>query len=104
MSMSDVFELDTKNFHTALVAFETMSKKIRDAKADFDNLTLKARANWDGDARAEFESLHRNMSWQLGDIVDYSWGIYEDLLEANEAYIKADVAMQKSLDGVSNRY
>lgn len=83
-------KLNTEHFSDVELAAESIAKDVREMKANIARAKTLAAANWVGEGRAGFNALAVAVEWQIKDIADEFWKLYEKLIEIEGAFMEAD--------------
>ena len=89
--------LDTNKFESAISAFNEGIKEYNDSKSTVERITNTLFANWQGEGKTQFEKDYTTLYRQLTDIADIMYELYDALVDAEAAYIKADEEASKLL-------
>lgn len=96
-STGTVNHLDTKNFDSTIAAFKSGIEEYNSIKSDIEKITTTLFGGWQGKGKAQFEKDYTTIFQQLTDIADIMYELYEALIDAETAYIKADEEAAKML-------
>lgn len=104
MAIQTEFKLDTSSFAESAANAKILAENLEDAIARTDNAINTLYTAWAGKGRNEFESKYKIFEQQVADIKNGLWDLYEDIVGAEEDYIKADCEASKKLDGKNSDY
>ena len=98
------FQLDTSSFADSANAAKKLAETLADAIEDCDTAIDNLYFSWAGMSRNEFEKKYHIFERQVKDIKTGLWDLYEDIVDAEEAYIQMDVDMAKEIEGSYEDY
>ena len=104
MASQQEFTLDTSSMAATAEHCKKLYETLQDWRTDMEEKKNQLLWTWIGKGRNEFEKQYRLLNQQLSDIIDDTKDMYEKIIDAEEAYIQADVDAAKQADGVDNKF
>lgn len=92
-----VNHLDTSEFQNAISAFKSGISDYNALKSEVETATNSLFTQWEGEGKVQFEKNYNTLYRQLSDIADVMYELYEALIDAEAAYIQADLDTAKML-------
>lgn len=89
--MAGVDHISTENFPQSINAIKTMAMAMRDVVSAMDEAKNTLLQGWVGEGRNQFEMAYRIMRRKLEDGSEFTWDMYEDLIQAEETLLQNDV-------------
>ena len=93
----NVQHLDTSKFDSTISAFNKGIEEYNNIKLTVEKITNALFSNWQGEGKTQFEKDYTTLYRQLTDIADIMYELYDALIDADAAYIKADEEAAKLL-------
>lgn len=104
MGLQTKFKLDTQAFSDAAESAKKLAEELEGAIAKTDRAINTLYGKWSGKGRNEFEKKYKVFERQVSDIRKGLWELYDDIVAAEEEYIKADLAAAKADAGKNSDY
>lgn len=104
MAMQTRFKLDTSAFADAANSTKALAEALETAITQTDKAINALYGNWSGKGRNEFEKKYKIFEQQVADIRKGLWNLHDDIVQAEEDYIKADLAAAKAEAGTYSDY
>lgn len=104
MGLQTKFKLDTQAFSDAAESAKKLAEELEGAIAKTDRAINTLYGKWSGKGRNEFEKKYKIFEQQVADIRKGLWDLHDDIVTAEEEYIKADLESAKAQDGKSGDY
>lgn len=98
------FDLYTGNFQTTIHNLKSMYNTMTNLKCDLDSMEMRLLASWEGEGRNTFQKKYRVVLQTLKDINADMQKIADEILDAENAYLEADMKCAKSTEGVQHRF
>ena len=86
----NVRHLDTNKFSSTIEAFKSGIEEYNRIKDGVRSTTYDLFIAWHGEGKTQFERDYNLIYRQLSDIGDIMYELYDALIDAQAAYIKAD--------------
>lgn len=102
--MQTRFELDTKPFADAAKSAMDLAEKLGTAIDDTEKAIKTLYEYWSGKGQREFQKKFKVFEWQIADIKQGLLDLYDDIVTAEEEYIKQDLENAKKEAGKSGDY
>lgn len=103
MAGNSDFDLDTKSFATAAKNCKSLAEKMQNTKFELSREKNAVLGSWVGEGRNTFEKKYRLLEKQFNDINEQLWAVYENIVNAEVAYIQADTDAAKRIDGIDKK-
>lgn len=98
------FDLYTGNFQKTIHNLKSMYNTMANLKCDLDDMEMRLLASWEGEGRNTFQKKYRVVLQTLKDINADMQKIADEILDAENAYLEADMKCAKSTEGVQHRF
>lgn len=96
------FYLDTSCMDRVIESVQNLAKETEQATENFQKQLTAATYGWYGQGRTMFDKKANMLIKVMGDVTDSLYEIGEDLLNAAESYMEADMTLAQSMDGVQS--
>lgn len=96
-SAGSITHLETKYFSEAITKFSTGVTTYNEIKTKVQNTVSALLKTWNGEGKKQYEYDYDILYRQLEDIGDVLYELYDALVEAEAAYIKADEQLAKQM-------
>ena len=101
---NQTFKLDTSSFAESASNAKKLAENLESAMAKSDRAINELYFTWAGKGRNEFEKKYKIFEQQVIDIKNGLWDLYEDIVTAEEEYIKLDCEAAKKDFGKNSDY
>ena len=98
------FDLYTGNFQTTVDNLKKMYKTMTNLKCDLDDMEMRLLMSWEGEGRNTFQKKYRVVIQSLKDINADMQKIADEILDAEQAYLEADMKCAKMVEGTQTRF
>lgn len=88
--------IDTEEFLTLIESSRSLAEDLGTLKYNLNTYKSALIGNWLGKGRNQFEKSYHAMMRKLEDEIDCTWDIYDALVEAEAAYMQADIDAAKA--------
>lgn len=95
--IGNVEHIDTWKFSDAVTAFDKGVVEYNDIKKDVKNATTTLFTKWQGEGKKQFEKDYNTIFQQLTDIADILYELYDEIVDAQAAYVQTDEEMAKMM-------
>lgn len=101
----DNFYMDLKNMDTVVENFDALAIKCAAiANGYHQDYQIVSDQEWNGAARAMFNTVSESLEMQLWDVADSVASISEKLVKAGKQYMQADMDAAKAMPGITRRF
>lgn len=82
--------VNTEHFSDVELAAKAIAEDVRSLQSDLALSRQLVLQNWAGEGRAGFMDLSIAVEWQIKDIADEFWKMYEKVIEIETAFMEGD--------------
>lgn len=93
-----VRHLDTVDFDSTIQSYKDYIGQFRHLSDEIDRIIDDLLKEWEGEGKKEFEKDCKQVQTNLKDITDIMYDIRDALIVAQEQYVSADLALEKSYE------
>ena len=90
--------LDTNQFSETVRDISQAITKYNEIIGTVKSQTDRLRTSWEGEGETQFEKDYMTIYRQLNDISDILYELYNDIVDAQVAYLEADAATAKEIE------